>query len=89
MSLGTINNEPGWTGAFTRNQTEGAISNGTRIVKTNSEDGDATPDGTPGIVLGSVSDPTIMNGIICYFIEWAHKPRVAVGCMETKVRRSE
>jgi hypothetical protein len=88
-----LRNEPGWAGAFTRNQVEGAIPNGTRIVKCNSEPGDATPDGTPGIVLGSIRYPVVpgdpFSGITAYFIEWACKPRVAVGCMEMKVRAAE
>jgi hypothetical protein len=78
-------NEEGWSGAFTRNQVEGALRNGTRIVKRNSEPDDATPDGTPGIILGSLT----YDGIICYFIEWAHLPRVAIGCVSNKVREAD
>jgi hypothetical protein len=78
-------NEEGWSGAFTRNQVEGALRNGTRIVKDKSEPGDATLDGTPGVVLGSLTH----DGVICYFIEWAHSPRVAIGCMGNKVREAD
>lgn len=78
--------EAGWVGHFTRGQASGALPNGTRIVKTRSEPGDGTPDGTPGVVLGSFSHPAIQDGAIMYFLEWASKPRVAVGAIHWKVR---
>lgn len=84
-----FNHEPGWTGAFTRHQADGAIPNGAVIVKCNSEKNDGTLDGTPGIVLGSFNHPEVMNGMLCYFIEWADSPRVAVACMEFKVRPAD
>lgn len=81
-----IGYEPGWHGAFTRNEELGAWRNGTRVVKQNSEPGDSTPDGTMGTVLGSMRhpDPT-WKGALAYFVEWDDKPRVAVGCMGYKV----
>lgn len=82
-------NEPGWEGAFTRAQDENAMPNGTRIVKTNSEEGDANPDGTPGVILGSISHPEVWNGAVMYFVEWASKPRCAIGIMAKKVRAAE
>lgn len=81
-----IKNWPGWTGAFTRNEASGALRNGTRIVKTNTEKGDAHPDGTPGVVLGSISHPEVHNGMAFYFIEWEPRPRVAVGTVGFKVQ---
>lgn len=76
--------EPGWMGAFTRNEVPTALPNGMRIVKVNSEKNDGTPDGTAGLVLGSFSHPEIMEGVVFYFIEWANRPRVAVGCTAWK-----
>ncbi len=76
---------PGWTGAFTTEQAEGALPNGTRIEKTKSEPKDATPGGTPGTILGSISHPGVMNGAIMYFVEWDDRPKVAVGVMGWKL----
>lgn len=81
-----LRHEPGWHGAFTRDQAQGAIPNRSRVVKQCSEPGDTHADGTPGIVLGSMSHPEVRNGEICYFIEWAPNPRVAVAVMAFKVR---
>lgn len=83
-----IHREPGWTGAFTRNQAPGALPNGTRVIKTNSEPGDICPNGTPGTVLGSMSEPAVQDGAICYFIEWAPRPKTAVAAMAFKVREA-
>lgn len=80
-----IQKEPGWIGAFTRHEQLGAWRNGTRVVKQNSEPKDATPDGTPGVVLGSLAEPEGERRLI-YFIEWANAPRVAVGCMGFKLK---
>lgn len=79
--------EPGWVGAFTRHQDPAGLPNGTRIVKANSEPGDGTPNGTAGIVLGSFSNPKVMDGMVLYFVEWSNRPRVAVGCIAYKVTR--
>lgn len=83
-----IENHPGWIGSFTREQAKGAIPNGTRIKKTASEEGDATRDGTPGTVLGSIRAPEdmgAMGGAMAYFVEWDDKKRVAIGVMGWKV----
>lgn len=82
-----LDSEPGWIGAFTREQVPGAIPNGSPIVKTGSEQGDGTPDGTPGVVLGSMSHPEILNGATMYFVEWRRTPRCAVAVIEWKVSR--
>lgn len=83
---GFLRYEPGWAGAFTRATAKGAMPSGSRIVKSNSEADDATPDGTPGVVLGSLSHPSVHNGIVVYFVEWANRPKRAMAVMETKVR---
>lgn len=74
--------EPGWSGHFTRNQELGAIRNGVRVVKQNSEPGDAHANGTLGTILGSVGNQEIG---IAYFVEWDPSPKVAVGTMAKKV----
>jgi hypothetical protein len=41
---------PGYHGAFTKNEVEGAWPNGARVIKAKSELGDSTPVGTLGTV---------------------------------------
>lgn len=82
-----IHGEPGWIGAFTRHQESGALANGTRVVKANTEPGDGTREGTPGVVLGSIREPDGQRRYI-YFIEWAGDPRVAVACMGFKLKEA-
>lgn len=78
---------PGYHGAFTREQAPGAIANGARIVKARMEEGDSTPLGTLGTVLGSMVHPDpAYYGAIAYFIEWDDKPKIAVGVIEWKVK---
>ena len=81
--------EPGWAGAFTRDTADGALPNGSLVVKTNSEQGDGEPDGTPGVVLGSVVHPELMDGQLCYFVEWAPRQRVAVATVADKLRPAQ
>lgn len=76
----------GYAGMFTRAQAPGAIPNGTRIVKTNSESGDSNPDGSMGTVLGSMHADELG---LAYFIEWDRYPRVAVGTIALKIKRPE
>lgn len=73
---------PGYIGAFTTQTVPGAMSNGTRVTKTASEAGDGAPDGTGGVVLGSVEHPDRGIG---YFIEWDSTPKVAVLVVALKV----
>ena len=101
MKLGDVEfgPEPGWVGVFTRHQAEGAIPNGTPVVKVESEPGDATPSGTKGVVLGST--PTIREveadararGIrppdaFVYSVEWSTRPRHAMNVMDWKIARA-
>lgn len=85
-----IGNERGWVGAFTRAQAVGAIPNGTRIRKVNSEHDDAHPDGTFGTVLGSIKSPDDLVHIADYgyFVEWDPRPRCAIGVMSFKIERA-
>jgi hypothetical protein len=71
-------------------QEKGAIYNGRRVRKVNSEPGDHTPDGTEGTVLGSIgSNETIMvNGQAIqfgYLINWDHSEADAVFTTNLKV----
>jgi hypothetical protein len=89
MKAPNIIGEPGWQGAFTRDQAEGALPNGATIVKDNSESNDATPNGTRGIILGSfaVPDPVMAAAVpFFYFVEWSNRPRIAIGCVSTKIQ---
>jgi len=72
----------GYAGVYTRHESEGCLKNGTRIYKSMSDDGDATPTGTAGTVLGSLSDPRVGKG---YFVEWDDKPKTAVFVIEQKI----
>lgn len=77
-----LTSEPGWSGFFTRDTYPGAIPNGTRIVKVNSEPNDGNKNGTPGTILGSVGHPEVGTG---YFIEWDSTPNTAVFVMAKKI----
>ncbi|HEX4605381.1 MAG TPA: hypothetical protein VH724_15380 [Candidatus Angelobacter sp.] len=84
----TIEHHPGWTGAFTRHQArEANYPNGCRIQKIKEDQGDATPLGTQGTVLGSVH----VNGPglgTAYFVEWDNKPNCARFVVEWKLARA-
>lgn len=83
--------EPGWTGFFTRRQAEGAIPNGTRIVKACDEPGDAHTIGALGTILGSIGTPPewlpehLRKVKYAYFVEWDDMPKAAVGVMDFKI----
>jgi len=78
-----IHTEPGWTGALTRDQAEGAWANGTRVMKTKQDPGgDFTKPGALGTVLGSLHAP---QAGYAYFIEWDHAPKVAAFCVAAKL----
>jgi hypothetical protein len=82
-----IRNYPGYMGSFTRRQADGAIPNGTVIVKIAvDEGGDIHPIGTRGAVLGSIRHPTL--GYF-YFIEWDPRPGLASGCQGYKIKALE
>jgi hypothetical protein len=66
---------PGWVGTHTREQAPGAMPNGSRVRKIMSKPGDASPDGSPATVLGSMHEPDLGYG---YFVEWDARPRQAV-----------
>jgi len=78
-----LGNRPGWVGVFSTDEAPGAMRNGTRIVKSAKDPGDARGIGATGTVLGSLSDP---EWGLCYFIEWDSQPRVAVAVIAWKVQ---
>lgn len=78
-----IRSQPGWQGAFTRQHAPGTWRPGTRIKKIRKEEGDVTPIGAFGTVLGSVRP--VSSSIAGYFIEWDGKPRVATFMVEWKI----
>ncbi len=74
---------PGYFGIFTRQQSDMAeFQNGSRIKKVWSEEGDGTPLGTEGTVLGSISHPDV--GVF-YFVEWDNRRHFAVGVVAKKL----
>jgi hypothetical protein len=82
-----LNNEPGWSGAFTRQQAAEAIhKNGARIEKAEYVDGDAHVTGARGTVLGSIHEPKLGTA---YFIEWDDEPKVAVAVTEKRIRAAQ
>lgn len=92
----TMRSWPGYTGDFTRDQAEGAIPNGTTVVKTKSEEGDTNPNGSLGTVLGSIDtekiDPALSKKYgarFFYFIEWQARPKVAFGVAGFKIERQQ
>jgi hypothetical protein len=83
-----IREEPGYTGAFTRERATNALPNGTRVVKVRQDSkGDRTRRGTVGTVIGSISSADIMPQNVMYFIEWDNAPKVIVACIDWKLAR--
>jgi hypothetical protein len=66
---------PGWQGLHVRDEAPGALRNGSRVRKVNSEPRDGHPDGTLATVLGSVDGGRAGIG---YFVAWDDDPRAAV-----------
>lgn len=95
MKQPRIGYERGWIGAFTRDQAEGAIPNGTVIVKCASEDEDGNPNGALGVVLGSI-DGMLFDREMCkrfdarfmYWVEWQMRPRAAVAVVDRKIKKA-
>lgn len=81
--LDDFGEHPGYLGVFTRNQAPGAYLNGSTVHKGTTEPGDATPEGTPGTVLGSIYDPEL--GYF-YFVEWSNRPGMAIGVTSLKLK---
>jgi len=87
-----IREHAGYVGVFTRNAAIGAIGNGTRVRKINSEFMDAAHNGHEGAVLGSLAipmsvPPTRNFGVVpfVYFVEWDMYPKHAIGVISPKL----
>lgn len=80
-----IAEEPEYEGYFTRDQADGAIPNGSRVIKTANIGSDMSPEGATGVVLGSIYHSMVGYG---YFIEWDHAPRKAVFISAYKIRQT-
>lgn len=67
----------------------GAFPNGTEVIKVNSEPGDGHPDGTEGVVIGSIG-PQYMEkfgrDMLAYFVEWNGTP-MPIGTVDIKVKK--
>jgi hypothetical protein len=60
---------------FTDRQAEGAWPNGATVRKVNSQPGDGTQDGTPGIIVGSIDVSELKKGAaFAYFVRWTTRP---------------
>lgn len=81
-----IQQHPGYRGVFTTNQANGAIPNGTRIVKVAREPGDITPLDTKGLVHGSIYSE---KAGYAYFVEWDHLPRTVILVVGKKIERDD
>lgn len=81
-----IQNYPGWTGGHTREEAPGALPNGTRVRKVETEPEDAHPIGSLATVLGSVYHAVHGFG---YFVEWDAKPRFAVLVIARKIAHEQ
>ena len=79
-----IQDHPGYLTGFSKNQAEGAWANGSCVVKDGHDpDGDVTPDGIKGKILGSLKTP---DGKYAYFVEWDNKPKMPIFCVQEKLR---
>jgi hypothetical protein len=74
-------------------EADGAIPNGSRVIKCNSEEGDMNKDGTTGTVVSSIATPEDMRaeeefkGIeFFYFVRWDSAPDVPIGITGNRIR---
>lgn len=76
---------PGYANLHTRAQADGAIANGTRVRKTNSEPGDTHKDDERATILGSIHHPEVGFG---YFVEWDTHPKAATFVTQHRITPS-
>lgn len=78
---------------YSTEQAEGAIANGTRIVKCLDEPGDKHKIGDQGVVIGSIDardvpDPPLIDGKrsdYLYFVEWDDFPEAPICVVSLKI----
>jgi hypothetical protein len=73
--------------AYITDQADGALPNGTRVVKCTFEKGDKHAIGDLATVIGSIRHPT--DPRMFYFVEWDDMPGVPIGVIGTKIRALE
>lgn len=73
-------------------EADGAIPNGNRIIKCNSEEGDMNEDGATGTVLSSIATPADMlaeeefkDKPFFYFVSWDSDPGMPVGISSNRI----
>jgi len=82
VCVNVLHEEPGWAGTFTRGEVDGALRNGTRVVKVTFDSKDAHHPGDLATVIGSFGVPEKFG----YFVEWDDMPRAAVFVEPRKIR---
>jgi hypothetical protein len=86
---------------FTGNQADGALANGTRVIKTNSEPDDGHSNGESGTVIGSIKVPEEVreatrsmadfrfpNETHVYWVVWDAGPGLPVFTIGSKLQTS-
>lgn len=83
----TIKKVLGTDAIYTDDHAEGAWPNGTPVIKINSESADAHPNGTLGVIIGSVG-PFPFNGNLTYgYIVLFEGEVIPIGCIGTKLQQ--
>jgi hypothetical protein len=74
-------------------EADGAIPNGSGVIKCNSEEGDMNEDGATGTVVSSIATPETMRaeeqfkGIeFFYFVRWDSAPDIPIGITGNRIR---
>lgn len=85
-----LREEPGYIGVLTRNQEEGALLNGARVIKIRGEEDETHKPGDRATVLGSIPATELTDNPpdvkYVYFVEWDVSPGFAVGIQDTAIR---
>lgn len=84
---GNCDIHPRLRGVYTRDEVPGAIPNGTRVMKCNSEETDTHQDGALCTVVGSIEMSD--TGKLAYFVEWDDMKGIAVGIAAHRIKRVE
>ena len=76
---------------YSSDEAKGALRNGTRVEKQNSEPKDGHPNGERGEIMGSMGplDVPILGCRYGYFVMWDGTPGIPVFTMESKVKKCE